>query len=736
MGCALVFCREKWPVMSNTEMPSQSASRWQAPAVCVVLATITFAVFGQTLRYEFINYDDNEYVYNNPAVARGVTFKGIVWAFTHVHSTNWHPLTWLSHMLDCQLYGLHPGGHHLTNVLLHIGTVIALFLVLRQMTGALWRSAFVAAVFAIHPLRVESVAWVAERKDVLSGLFFMLTIGAYVRYARRPCSGARFGLVLLLFALGLMCKPMLVTLPLVLLLLDYWPLRREESTAGLVMEKLPLLALSATSCIVTLFAQHGAFQSTESYSLPLRFGNALVTCLVYLGQMVWPSGLAVFYPYPFKDLPAWEVVLAGIMLASLSVALWAERWKQPWLLMGWLWYLAMLPPVIGIIQVGMQAHADRYTYLPQIGIYVAVTWLATEWAAKRHVGRVAIGGLMAAVLAVLMVCAWKQTAYWKNSETLWTHTLACTTGNYVAHNNLGDDLLKKGRLDEAIAQCQRALEIRPGNAEAHYNLGSAFLQKGRLDEAIVQCQIVLKIRANDADAHYVLGTAFLQEGRLDEAITQCQDALQIKPDYVEARSNLGNALLKKGKVDEAITQYQMALQIKPGYAEVLFNLGNALLKKGKVDEAITQYQTALQIKPDDAKAHNNLANILAQKGNMGEAILQFQKALQFDPANPSIQNNLAWLLAASPEASLRNGAKAVELARQANALTGGKNPIILHTLAAACAEAGLFPEALETARHALRLAEAQSNPMLALQLQSEMKLYQAGLPFHGPAQTH
>ena len=717
-------------------MPSKSASRWQTVAVCIVLDAITFAVFGQTLNHEFINYDDNEYVYNNPAVARGVTFKGIVWAFTHVHSTNWHPLTWLSHMLDCQLYGLHPAGHHLTNVLLHTATVIALFLVLRQMTGALWRSAFVAAVFAIHPLRVESVAWVAERKDVLSGLFFMLTIGAYVRYARRPSSGARFGLVLLLFAMGLMCKPMLVTLPLVLLLLDYWPLRREETTVGLVMEKLPLLALSATFCIVTLFAQHGAFQSTESYSLPLRFGNGLVTCLVYLGQMVWPSGLAVFYPYPFKGLPAWEAGLAAMLLAGFTVLAWGERKTQPWLLTGWLWYLTMLLPVIGIIQVGMQAQADRYTYLPQIGIYVAVTWLATEWAAKWHVGRVAIGGLMTAVIAVLMVCAWEQTGYWKNSEILWTHALACTTGNYVAHNNLGDDLLKKGRLDEAIAQCQTALEIRAGNAESHYNLGTAFLRKGRLDEAIVQCQIVLKMRPNDADAHYILGTAFLQAGRLDEAITQCQDVLQIQPDYVEARSNLGNALLKKGKVDEAITQYQMALQIKPGYAEVLFNLGNALLKKGKVDEAITQYQTALQFKPDDANAHNNLAKVLVQKGDVGAAVPEFQKALQFDPANPSIQNNLAWLLAASPEASLRNGARAVELARQANALTGGENPMILHTLAAALAQAGRFSEAVETAQRALRLAEAQSNAGLAGALQSELKLYQAGNPYHLPAQTH
>ncbi len=361
--------------------------RWRVAVLCLTLAAITFAVFGQTAGFGFVNYDDNDYVYDNPVVARGLTLKGIVWAFS-CHASNWHPLTWLSHELDCQLYGLNPSGHHLTNVLLHTATVIALFLVLRQMTGALWRSAFVAAVFAIHPLRVESVAWVAERKDVLSGLFFMLTIGAYVRYARRPWSPARYGLVVLLFALGLMCKPMLVTLPVVLLLLDYWPLQREESRklSGLVLEKLPLLALSAASCVVTLLAQNGAIQSTELYSMPMRYANALVSGMVYLGQMVWPAGLAVFYPYPHNGLPAWEVALAGMLLAGLSAGAWGRRRKQPWLLVGWLWYLVMLLPVVGVIQVGGQAHADRYTYLPQIGIYVAADM------AGGGVGREVAGG--------------------------------------------------------------------------------------------------------------------------------------------------------------------------------------------------------------------------------------------------------------------------------------------------------------------------------------------------------
>jgi protein O-mannosyl-transferase len=678
--------------------------RWRVAGLCLVLAAITFVVFGQTLGHEFVNFDDNDYVYDNPMVARGITLKGIVWAFTHVHSANWHPLTWLSHMLDCQLYGLNPGGHHLTNVLLHTATVIALFLVLREMTGALWRSAFVAAVFAIHPLRVESVAWVAERKDVLSGLFFMLTIGAYVRYARRPWSWGRYGLVLLLFALGLMSKPMLVTLPLVLLLLDYWPLQRVEprKLSGLVLEKVPLLALSAASCVATLWAQQGAIQSTESFSMPLRLGNALVTPMIYLGQMVYPAGLAAFYPYPHNGLPPWEVVLAGMLLAGLSaVALWQQR-KQPWILMGWLWYLAMLLPVAGIIQVGVQAHADRYTYLPQIGIYVAVTWLAAEWGTKWGEGQVALASLMTAMLAVLMICAWQQAAYWENSETLWTHALACTTGNGLAHNNLGVVLDKNGKTDEAISHFQDALQINPDYAEFHNNFGHALRE----------------------------------EERVDEAITQYQKALQLYPGYAEAQFNLGNALDQIGKLDDAITHYQAALQIKPDYADAQFNLGNALLQKGRADEAVTHLQKALEINPDNAGIHQNLGLCFFYLGRMDEALSQDQEALQIEPANPRALNNLAWLQATCPVSSLRDGNKAVELARQANDLTGGESPVILGTLAAAFAEAGRFSEAVETAQRALHLAEAQSNPKMTGQLQLELKLYQARSPFHVPAQTH
>ena len=599
---------------------------WQVPAVCLVLAAITFAVFGQTAGFGFVNFDDDVYVYENARIASGLGLKSLASILTHADCNLYHPLTMLSLMGDYQIHGLHAGGYHLTNVLLHTASVILLFLVLRQMTGALWRSAFVAAVFAIHPLRVESVAWVAERKDVLSGLFFMLTIGAYVRYARRPWSPARYGLVVLLFALGLMAKPMLVTLPVVLLLLDYWPLRRVESRklSRLVLEKLPLLALSAVWCVATLLAQNKSIQSSGSFSLPHRLGNALAACIIYLGQMVWPAGLAVLYPYPNMGLPSWEVALAGILLAGFSaVAVWRRR-AQPWLLVGWLWYLAMLLPVVGVVQVGTQAHADRYTYLPQIGVYVAVTWLAAEWGAKWRMSRMAIGGLMTVLLGALIICAWKQTVYWHDSETLWAHTIACTTGNY------------------------------------------------------------------------------------------------------EARSNLGSTLLDKGKVDNAIIQFQEALRIDPRPANIHNNLGIALYQKGRLDESVAEFQKALQLDPDNAKTHNNLGRAFLQKGNAAEAIAHFQQALQLEPSDPWPKMSLAWLLATCSEASLRNGNKAVELATQANDLTGGENPIFLHTLAAAFAEAGRFSEAVETAQRAFHLAETQSKTRLAGQLQSELKLYQAG----------
>ena len=520
---------------------------------------------------------------------------------------------------------------------------------------------------------------------------------------------------------------MLVTLPLILLLLDYWPLRRAEPAGRLILEKLPLLALSAAACAITLLAQGDAVHSGSSFSLPHRLGNAATSCAVYLGQMVWPARLAVLYPFPQNGQPTWEVALAAALIAGFSALAWWQRKMRPWLATGWVWYLVMLLPVAGLIQVGRQAHADRYTYLPQIGIYLALTWLVAEWRANRA----AIGSLVAAALAVLMFCAWKQTAYWQDSETLWTHTLACTTDNDIAHNDLGLALFQKGRVDAAIVQYQEALKIRPDSA-ARNNLGLVLFQQGRVDEALLDFQEALKIKPDYAEARNNLGLALFQKGRVDEAMVNYEETLKIKPDYAEARNNLGNALLRKGKREEAITQFEMALRIKPSYGQAENNLGTTLHQLGRLGEAISHYQKAQELLPDNESVHFNFAKALLQQGRTGEAITQYQSALQIDPADVEAQNNLAWLLATSGPASLRDGNKAVQLARRANELAGGKDPVILGTLAAALAEAGQFDEARRSTQQAIALAQAAGQPELVRRLNSELLLYQTGRPFHQP----
>ena len=620
--------------------------------ICVLLAVAVFAVFGQTRHHEFVNLDDEDYVYENPEVLRGLTWQGIPWAFTHCYASNWFPMTWMSHMVDCQLYGLDPGGHHLTSVLLHAATSILLFLVLRQMTGSLWPSAFVAAVFAIHPLRVESVAWVSERKDVLSGLFFMLTLAAYVRYARAAFSLGRYLMVALGFAIGLMSKPMLVTLPFVLLLLDYWPLRRMSPTAHrpvlaalrpLVVEKIPLFGLSIASCAMTIHAQAETLATISDVPVAYRIGNAAVSYIVYLGQMVFPVRLAPFYPLFADGLPVWKVGLALVLLVGISVGVFLLRRKRPWLLVGWLWYLGMLAPVIGLLQVGNQAHADRYTYLPQIGIYLLVAWVARDAFSSRRWGRLILGAASLSVIAALMACATIQTSYWRNSMSLWTHTLSCTSRNYAAYNNLGIVFFQRGQAAQAIDEYQKALEIKPDFLEARHNLANASASLGRSAEAIEQYQKALEINPDDAAAHNSLGTVLLQQGRPADAIAQYQQALRINPDYAEAHYNLGNALVSRGRLDDAIDQYQQAVRIRPDYADAQGNLGHALLRAGNVEEAIGHLREALRLMPDSVVAHYNLGNALLQSGRAPEAINQYEQALRINPDFTPARNKLARL---------------------------------------------------------------------------------------------
>lgn len=689
------------PGLAEKSGPAPGNRRGLVVGICVALGLMTFLVFGQVVQFDFIDFDDGDYVVNNPVVQQGITWQGLAWAFTHFDAANWHPLTWVSHMLDCELYGMQPGGHHFTNVLIHAATVIGLFLVLWQMTGALWRSAFVAAIFAIHPLRVESVAWVSERKDVLSGLFFVLTIWAYVRYARQPWSLARYGLVALLFVLGLLCKPMLVTLPVVLLLLDYWPLQRKKSWASLIVEKLSLLALAAGSCVITIFAQRQGIRSFEVYPLGARFMGAMLSYQTYLGQMIYPAHLVAFYPFP-HSVPVWEKLLAVLLLAGVSLIAFVKRQTQPWLLMGWVWYLVMLVPVAGIIQVGAQAHADRYTYLPQIGIYVALVWLAAEWAARWRINAMALGGLTGVVIVALMVCSWKQTSYWKDSPTLWQHALDCYPDNDIAYVNLGNELVQNGQLEEAIQLYKKAAQIDPHNAEYQSNLANTL----RLD------------------------------GKMDDAIIYYQNAAELQPGSSEVQYNLAQALRQDGKSDEAISRFQAVLQIKPDFAPARGNIGDILMQEGKMGDAAVQFQKLLEINPNDAVAHFCLGLCQFQLGNMAEAKSQYEQGLKINPADPRIQKNLAWLLAACPMASLRDGEEAVALAREANEITGGADPSVLHILAAALAQDGNYSEAAQTAQQALSLAQAQSNTALVKQLSDELKFYNAGKPLPADGNEH
>jgi len=537
--------------------------------ICMFLIVATASVYGKVLSNDFVYYDDNVYVTENYHVQAGLSAEGLVWAFTSFHASNWHPLTWLSHMVDCELYGVKPKGHHLTNLLFHIVNSLLLFLLLSRVTGTLWRSAFVAALFALHPLHVESVAWIAERKDVMSTLFLMLTMLAYVRYVERP-GLVRYVLVLLSFALGLMAKPMLVTLPFVLLLMDYWPLRRfrfqesgddskpkrdESPNTGfqgfpihrLALEKVPLLVVSAASSVVTFLAQQsgGSVVALVSFPLKARVANALVSYAGYIGKMILPHKLAVLYPHP-EAVPTWKTIGACVLLLCLSgLAIRAGR-RRPYLPVGWLWFLGTLVPVIGLVQVGSQAMADRYTYVPLIGLFIIVAWgvpdLLKGWSCRRIVLTVSTGML----LLGFMLYTPTQVSNWKNSTALFKHALHVNPNNYVAHNNLGNALAEQGKLDRAISHYSKALRIKPDYAKAHNNLGSALAKQGKLEEAIYYLAQALRVRPDYLEAHYNLGSALARQGKLHEAIGHFSEALRIRPDYADARRNLNIVLQKMG----------------------------------------------------------------------------------------------------------------------------------------------------------------------------------------------
>jgi tetratricopeptide (TPR) repeat protein len=745
---------------------------------------MTAAVYLPVATHRFINFDDPDYVSGNPYVQAGLRPESIRWAFTGVYSSNWHPLTWMSHMLDCQIYGLKPAGHHLTNVVFHIGNTVLVFLLLKAMTRAFWRSAFVAALFALHPLHVESVAWVAERKDVLSGFFGLLSLLAYLKYVKCVSkNGFFYVLALVLFALGLMAKPMLVTLPFVLLLLDFWPLHRFQlatpnlqpattlphsniPTLRLILEKLPFFVLSVASCVVTFLAQKacGAMVPLTNTPVSARLANAVVSYERYLAKTFWPTKLAVFYPYQSFDWDSAEVLIALLVIVlATGIALWVWK-RRPYWPVGWFWFVGILVPVIGVVQVGKQALADRYTYLPHIGLFIIIAWGAAEVIARRQLPRgvgFAASGLVLAASAVVTV---HQLAYWRNTKTLFEHAIAVTKGNFVAYTVIASELVESNKLSEATEDCRLALLYSECYPEAHNTLGAIYAKQERYEEAIESYKKALECDPNYGDPCYGLATLYLKQKKYPAAELQAREALRRAPMHIPSMYCLAMALHNEGKLNEAADYYGRLIKMNPNLFSPHRLLGNVLAVQSKPDEAIAQYRIAGKIRPDDSDTHIVLGLMLAEKNQREEATKEFMEATHLQPTNAVANyqlaliyqgrketqkaidyynktlhaqpdfiealNNLAWLLAANHDPALRNGPEAVTLAESACKLSEYKTPVFVGTLAAAYAEAGRYAEAVTTAEKARDLAAAAGQKETADRNNELLQLYRAGRAYH------
>jgi len=606
--------------------------------IAALLIALTAAVYNGFASHAFVNFDDRSYVTENPQVSSGLSWRAIEWAFSTGYAGNWHPVTWLSHLIDVELFGLQPWGHHLTSIVLHAANGILLFIALRRLTGARWPSAFVAAVFAVHPLHVESVAWVAERKDVLSTFFLLLTLICYQRYVAAP-GLSRMLAVTIFFGAGLMAKPMLVTVPVLLLLLDVWPLGRlqwsvythEDRLAWLrlIREKAVLFLLALASGVITILAQRGggALSTFERLPLSRRMANAVVSYGLYLCAAFWPSRLAVFYPYP-AQVPVWSLIIASVLLLSFSVIAIVFARRYPYVRAGWLWFLVTLLPVIGLVQVGGQAMADRYMYIPMIGLLVIVAWGIPDLIGRRP-AFLAVGGGLAIVACSLV--AESQFASWKNSLTLWRHAVAVGADNARAHNLLGRSLDEDGRPDEAIVEYREAVRLDPDDVEARNNLGLAFAHQGRFDDAIEQYRAALQIRENFSEAANNLGSVLAATGKMEEAERVLKRAVALQPDSAEAHNNLGNVLMSEEQEKNAIAEYESALSINPEFADAQNGLGAALVQGGRQEEAIPHLREAIRLSPGLAQAHRNLATALSLGEHLEEAASELLAALSIEP---------------------------------------------------------------------------------------------------------
>jgi len=727
------------------------------------LIAATLAAYEPIRHNGFVSYDDPQYITENADIKAGITWQSLGRSFIQPHYFMWHPLTTLSHKLDWQLFGSNPLGHHLVSLVFHIVNALLLFWILTNITGSTLPSAFVAAVFALHPLQVESVAWAAERKTVLSGLFWLLTIAVYIWFTKRP-SLKRNIFLFLVYGLCIMTKPVVVTLPLVLLLLDYWPLERFEkaSIKRLVVEKIPLLTLSAILSVITFAAQHkgGAVVALEKICLRDRIGNMFTSYAGYIGKTIWPKGLAVIYPYrstSFSDVGTVGCIILFILMLFLSVY---TRRRRKYVTVGLLWYIGTLVPVIGLIQSGSQAMANRYMYIPILGLLIIVAWGVKDLISDKRNLQIVAAISAGAVLTTALILTRTQVRYWQDSLTLFEHTLRVTENNQIAENSYGCALFDLGRENEAILHLNKAVKISPLFKDARCNLGKVFLKEGKFNEAIACFNEVIKQDEDFAEAHYNLGLALGKQKRYDEAIQHFNKVLKIDPHYPDAYKKIGLALYESGRNDEAIALFNRILQKNEGSAEAHYNLAVVLGRQKKFDEAIEHLAKALKIDPNYPDARNrmglamlatdrfneaieyfkeslrsntrqaevyaNLGSTYHQLGEYEQAISNLTRAVELDPNNADTLNNLAWTLATVNDSSLQDANRAIGLARRACELTGDKKAEHLDTLAAAYAAAGRFEEAVKTAGQAIETAKTEGREDLVSEIQGRMELYKTG----------